>query len=184
MGVHSPSHSRHPDSSASLLSESKGNEVTHLYSGDPISGPSLISSVQFEISVYKASSANLILINEALAKARSLREGLMRMEGGPAEPPSSATQTEAPPMNQHDEAPAPASAPASCVASSSLKPPGSRLPPGMGMWSLSRGIYLHNRAEHRLPSLKWFYFNGIVQVRVPKVLNRSMGSNYSQAREN
>ena len=87
----------------------------------------------------------------------------MRMEGEAAKAPSSVTSTEAPLINHQSEAPAPDSS----VTSSALKPPGqSRLPPGMGMWSLSRGIYLYNRTEHRLPSLKWFYLNGIVQVCV------------------
>ena len=130
---------------------------------DPSSCPSFISSLEFENSTFKASSANLILINEALAKARLLRGGLMRMEGGAAKAPSSVNPKEAPLMNHQHKAPAPA--PASSVTSSELKPQGrSRLPPGMGMWSLSRGIYLYNQAEHRLPSLKWFFLNGIVQV--------------------
>ena len=75
-----------------------------------------------------------MLINSALAKARLIRDSIATAEAPPA---------------------------ASAVTGS---PKAGRLPRGVGMWSLSRGIYMHMRAQQRVPALRWYMLNGIVQV--------------------
>ncbi len=38
-------------------------------------------------------------------------------------------------------------------------------PKGLGMMSVSRGIYTHMRQQQAVPSLRWYFFNGAAQAR-------------------
>jgi hypothetical protein len=86
----------------------------------------------------KASSANLILINQALTKARKIRDKIQssNFPGGIAMDVTSAASG----------------------VDKAVK--------GIGMWSLTRGTYLHFRAQHSVPSFSWYILNALTQVRL------------------
>jgi len=107
-------------------------------------------------------------MNEALVKARLIRERVMQEEGRPASEVLNQSNAMAP-KDEGQETAASAQAPPPPVVIKSF-----RLPRGMGMWSLSRGIYLRARAEQRVPSLRWFYLNGIIQVCEGGVRKRAL----------
>ena len=103
----------------------------------------------------QASSANFILMNDAISKARIVRNDIIS-----ADKASSAEASEL--MDREvSQVPAPSSP---SPSTSTYK---GRVPRGMGMWSLARGIYLHSRLQSsKTPSLRWYIINAGIQVRV------------------
>ena len=105
--------------------------------------------LQFLMELRQAASANFILINEAISKARSVRDGIIAAEKVHIMAAEAATKSE-------DERTA--------SQLSNVPSKRARLPSGMGMWSLARGVYQHSKLHTQAPSLRWYTINAIIQV--------------------